>query len=178
MVFRPSCYWSRKWIMWNTRWVMENWVFRRITKCGRNVTHRYYLLWMLHSIWTDCKIVESDGGLSEFFSRLNIVPFLALLRWSYKYHIKMLYFGKNGRISNHLKPFENWQFTVPVTIPTSSVPTNSRATLLIYCFFLKVLFLPSQNRYTRANLASKKDRIESLDKRLEVNINIYRRIYF
>uniref|UniRef100_A0A2R5LNQ6 Putative mrna splicing protein cdc5 myb superfamily n=1 Tax=Ornithodoros turicata TaxID=34597 RepID=A0A2R5LNQ6_9ACAR len=33
----------------------------------------------------------------------------------------------------------------------------------------QVLFLPTQNRYTRANLASKKDRIESLDKRLEQN---------
>uniref|UniRef100_T1J4B6 Exosome complex component 10 homolog n=1 Tax=Strigamia maritima TaxID=126957 RepID=T1J4B6_STRMM len=33
----------------------------------------------------------------------------------------------------------------------------------------QVLFMPSQNRYTRANLASKKDRIESLDKRLEQN---------
>lgn len=33
----------------------------------------------------------------------------------------------------------------------------------------QVLFLPAQNRYTRANLASKKDRIESLDKRLEQN---------
>ncbi|XP_046392890.1 cell division cycle 5-like protein [Ischnura elegans] len=33
----------------------------------------------------------------------------------------------------------------------------------------QVLFLPSQNRYTRANLASKKDRLESLDKRLEQN---------
>ena len=32
----------------------------------------------------------------------------------------------------------------------------------------QVLYLPSQNRYTRANLASKKDRIESLEKRLEV----------
>lgn len=32
----------------------------------------------------------------------------------------------------------------------------------------QVLFLPSQNRYTRANIVSKKDRIESLDKRLEV----------
>ncbi|CAL1262545.1 unnamed protein product [Larinioides sclopetarius] len=35
----------------------------------------------------------------------------------------------------------------------------------------QVLFLPSQNRYTRANLASKKDRIESLEKRLEQNRN-------
>lgn len=33
----------------------------------------------------------------------------------------------------------------------------------------QVLFLPSQNRYTRANLASKKDRLESLEKRLEQN---------
>jgi len=33
----------------------------------------------------------------------------------------------------------------------------------------QVLFLPGQNRYTRANLASKKDRIESLEKRLETN---------
>merc|ERR1711994_292217 len=33
----------------------------------------------------------------------------------------------------------------------------------------QVLFLPSQNRYTRANLASKKDRIESLEKRLDMN---------
>lgn len=35
----------------------------------------------------------------------------------------------------------------------------------------QVLFLPSQNRYTRANLASKKDRLESLEKRLEQNRN-------
>ena len=35
--------------------------------------------------------------------------------------------------------------------------------------YSQVLFLPSQNRYTRANLASKKDRIESLEKRLEVS---------
>merc|ERR1712203_115392 len=33
----------------------------------------------------------------------------------------------------------------------------------------QVLFLPGQQRYTRANLASKKDRIESLEKRLEQN---------
>ena len=33
----------------------------------------------------------------------------------------------------------------------------------------QVLFLPTQNRYTRANLASKKERIESLEKRLEQN---------
>ena len=36
-------------------------------------------------------------------------------------------------------------------------------------FLRQVLFLPSQSRYTRANLASKKDRIESLEKRLELN---------
>lgn len=35
--------------------------------------------------------------------------------------------------------------------------------------YSQVLFLPGQNRYTRANLASKKDRIESLEKRLESN---------
>ena len=35
--------------------------------------------------------------------------------------------------------------------------------------YSQVLYLPSQNRYTRANLASKKDRIESLEKRLENN---------
>lgn len=34
--------------------------------------------------------------------------------------------------------------------------------------YSQVLYLPSQNRYTRANLASKKDRIESQEKRLEV----------
>merc|ERR1711962_1007548 len=33
----------------------------------------------------------------------------------------------------------------------------------------QVLYLPTQQRYTRANLASKKDRIESLEKRLEGN---------
>ncbi|XP_071957167.1 cell division cycle 5-like protein [Antedon mediterranea] len=33
----------------------------------------------------------------------------------------------------------------------------------------QVLFLPSQNRYTRANLASKKERIESSEKKLEIN---------
>jgi len=37
--------------------------------------------------------------------------------------------------------------------------------------YAQVLFLPSQNRYTRANLASKKERIENLDKRLENNRN-------
>jgi len=36
--------------------------------------------------------------------------------------------------------------------------------------YAQVLYIPSQHRYTRANLASKKDRIESLDKRLEVSI--------
>ncbi|KPJ02874.1 Cell division cycle 5-related protein [Papilio xuthus] len=35
----------------------------------------------------------------------------------------------------------------------------------------RVLFLPGQNRYTRANLASKKDRLESAEKRLEQNRN-------
>ncbi|XP_070568591.1 cell division cycle 5-like protein [Ptychodera flava] len=31
------------------------------------------------------------------------------------------------------------------------------------------LYLPGQNRYTRANLASKKDRLESVEKKLEIN---------
>ncbi|KOB79294.1 Cell division control protein, partial [Operophtera brumata] len=35
--------------------------------------------------------------------------------------------------------------------------------------YTQVLFLPGQNRYTRANLASKKDRLESAEKRLEQN---------
>lgn len=35
--------------------------------------------------------------------------------------------------------------------------------------FAQVLFLPTQQRYTRAALASKKDRLESLEKRLELN---------
>ncbi len=33
----------------------------------------------------------------------------------------------------------------------------------------QVLYLPSQSRYTRANLANKKDRIESMKERLETN---------
>jgi pre-mRNA-splicing factor CDC5/CEF1 len=32
----------------------------------------------------------------------------------------------------------------------------------------QVLYLSAQSRYTRANLASKKDRIDSLEKKLEV----------
>ena len=35
--------------------------------------------------------------------------------------------------------------------------------------YAQVLFLPTQNRYIRASLASKKDRIQSLEKRLEVS---------
>lgn len=35
----------------------------------------------------------------------------------------------------------------------------------------QVLYLPSQNRYTRANLASKKDRFESSERKLEQNRN-------
>lgn len=35
--------------------------------------------------------------------------------------------------------------------------------------YSQVLYLPGQSCYTRANLASKKDRIESLEKRLEIN---------
>jgi pre-mRNA-splicing factor CDC5/CEF1 len=39
--------------------------------------------------------------------------------------------------------------------------------------YAQVLYLPSQNRYTRASLASKKDRIESLDKQLEVCVTLF-----
>ncbi|XP_023618067.1 cell division cycle 5-like protein isoform X2 [Myotis lucifugus] len=39
--------------------------------------------------------------------------------------------------------------------------------------YSQVLYLPGQSRYTRANLASKKDRIESLEKRLELALQEY-----
>lgn len=45
--------------------------------------------------------------------------------------------------------------------------------LIIRCgrsAYWQVLYLPTQQRYTRANLASKKDRIESMEKRLENNL--------
>lgn len=35
--------------------------------------------------------------------------------------------------------------------------------------YAQVMYSPSQNRYTRANLASKKERIESLEKQLDVS---------
>ncbi|XP_049591101.1 cell division cycle 5-like protein [Syngnathus scovelli] len=35
--------------------------------------------------------------------------------------------------------------------------------------YSQVLYLPGQNRYTRANLATKKERLESVEKKLEVN---------
>jgi pre-mRNA-splicing factor CDC5/CEF1 len=35
--------------------------------------------------------------------------------------------------------------------------------------YSQVLFLPSRKRFTRANAASKKDRIESAEQKLEVN---------
>lgn len=49
-----------------------------------------------------------------------------------------------------------------------SVCSVSCLLVLPVSLFLQVLYLPAQNRYTRANLASKKDRIESLEKKLEV----------
>jgi len=39
--------------------------------------------------------------------------------------------------------------------------------------YAQVLFVPSQCRFTRASLASKKERIESLEKRLEVTCALY-----
>ena len=44
--------------------------------------------------------------------------------------------------------------------------------------YAQVLFLPSQNRYTRANLATKKERIESLEKRLEVSQSCHQSVVF
>jgi len=38
--------------------------------------------------------------------------------------------------------------------------------------YSQVLFLPSKNRFTRANAASKKDRIESAEQKLELNRNL------
>ena len=38
--------------------------------------------------------------------------------------------------------------------------------------YQEVLFIPSQNRYTRASLASTKDRLESLEKQLQVTLNV------
>ena len=35
--------------------------------------------------------------------------------------------------------------------------------------YSEVLFLPSEKRYTRAAMASKKDRVESAEKRLDIN---------
>lgn len=43
--------------------------------------------------------------------------------------------------------------------------------LFILSASAQVLYLPTQNRYTRANLASKKDRIESLEKKLDVRMH-------
>lgn len=44
--------------------------------------------------------------------------------------------------------------------------------------YAQVLFIPSQNRFTRASLASKKERIESLEKRLEVSLETFYRFLF
>jgi hypothetical protein len=48
--------------------------------------------------------------------------------------------------------------------------------------YSQVLFLPSKNRFTRANAASKKDRIESAEQKLEVyhlnSINEYPSLSF
>lgn len=52
-----------------------------------------------------------------------------------------------------------------------SEDTTGEPLVIFSCRFLQVLYLPTQNRYTRANLASKKDRIESLEKKLEVRRN-------
>lgn len=60
-----------------------------------------------------------------------------------------------------------------VNIPLCSFKTQVWSLKLYFkrgfLIFLQVLYLPAQNRYTRANLASKKDRIESFEKKLEVS---------
>lgn len=48
--------------------------------------------------------------------------------------------------------------------------------LLILSASAQVLYLPTQNRYTRANLASKKDRIESLEKKLDVRMHTKKKL--
>lgn len=48
------------------------------------------------------------------------------------------------------------------------LPLESYSKVWEECY-AQVMFLPSQKRYTRAALASKKDRLESLEKRLELN---------
>ncbi|XP_028414802.1 cell division cycle 5-related protein-like [Dendronephthya gigantea] len=48
------------------------------------------------------------------------------------------------------------------------LPIESYSKVWDECY-AQVMFLPSQKRYTRAALASKKDRLESLEKRLELN---------
>ncbi len=42
---------------------------------------------------------------------------------------------------------------------------------MICDLWFQVLYLPNQTRYTRASLATKKDRLEAMEKRLEVNRN-------
>jgi pre-mRNA-splicing factor CDC5/CEF1 len=43
--------------------------------------------------------------------------------------------------------------------------------------YSQVLFLPSKNRFTRANAASKKDRIESAEQKLEVNFHLIHNVH-
>ncbi|XP_001630383.2 cell division cycle 5-related protein [Nematostella vectensis] len=50
----------------------------------------------------------------------------------------------------------------------SDLPLEAYSKVWEECY-AQVLFLPSQQRYTRAAMASKKDRLESLEKRLELN---------
>ena len=43
--------------------------------------------------------------------------------------------------------------------------------------YSQVLFLPSKNRFTRANAASKKDRIESAEQKLEVSFQLNHNVH-
>ena len=47
------------------------------------------------------------------------------------------------------------------------LPEGAYAQIWEECY-QEVLFIPSQNRYTRASMASNKDRLESLEKKLQV----------
>ena len=50
-----------------------------------------------------------------------------------------------------------------------------RQKLKISTIPFQVLFLPNEKRYTRAMMASKKDRVDSFEKRLEINKNHMKR---
>lgn len=62
--------------------------------------------------------------------------------------------------------------SLPHVMPAAESYLDFRILLICntLCIF-QVLYLPNQNRYVRADLASKKNRLESVEKRLEQNRN-------